>query len=283
MILTKDNLLRFVREKKYTTPTKVAEAFDTSTMIASAALSEIVKDKSIALTNLKIGSTPYYYDLRQKDCLIPLGESSLSGFDKDAFLKLRESQVVNDTSLSIQVRLAMERIKDFAIPIEINYDSKEFKFWIWYMLDVTEVKKQLNEALKQRSQKPAQTVSEKQVEKREEPQKQQIEQRTILKPQTIQNNESDEQQKIDMYLRERGFWVESKEKQEKGYLYTAKIKVSDIDIHFDCFFFNKKPTDSEIISFYTSSMRPKILFIRNPPKKFYILAENLDNCIVVNV
>lgn len=43
MILTKDNLLRFVRGKKYLTPTHIAESFKTNTMIASAALSELSK------------------------------------------------------------------------------------------------------------------------------------------------------------------------------------------------------------------------------------------------
>ena len=60
---------------------------------------------------------------------------------------LKENQVVNDSNLSIQQRLAVERIKDFAIPLEINYSSRNLKFWVWYMRNINETKKQILEVL----------------------------------------------------------------------------------------------------------------------------------------
>ncbi len=147
MILTKDNLLRYVREKKAVTPTMVAESFDTTTMIASAALSELAKDKLIAITNLKLASSPYYYDLKQKSYLMELGEKHLSKHEKDIFLKLKQKEIVSDNSLTIQERLAIEKIKDFAVPLSINFQGNDMLFWVWYMRNVDETRKQILDAL----------------------------------------------------------------------------------------------------------------------------------------
>ena len=131
MILTRDNLLRFVREKKYVTPSTVSEPFETSTMIASAALGELTKDKLLSVTHFKLGSSPYYYDPRQKEALIEIAEKHFSKLDKDIFLKLQQNQILNDKSLSVQERLAIARIKDFAIPLEISYNGLDLNFWVW--------------------------------------------------------------------------------------------------------------------------------------------------------
>ena len=60
MLLTRDNVLKFVKSQKYVTPTQVSKEFDVVTTIASAALSELVKDLSLKLTYIKFGTTPYY-------------------------------------------------------------------------------------------------------------------------------------------------------------------------------------------------------------------------------
>ena len=69
MLLTKDNILRFVQQHKYTTPTTVSKEFDTTTTIASAALGELADGINLQTTHIKFGTTPYYYDPKQKECL----------------------------------------------------------------------------------------------------------------------------------------------------------------------------------------------------------------------
>ena len=155
MLLTKDNLVKFVREKRYVTPTIIAESFETTTMIGSAALSELAQSKLVAISNIKLGSSPYYYDPLQKQCLIELGDKHLSGYEKEVFQKLKQFEIVNDNSLSIQEKLAMEKIKDFTLPLEVQHKDRNFKFWVWYLRDLNETKKlwkdkeyELNEILK---------------------------------------------------------------------------------------------------------------------------------------
>ncbi len=288
MILTKDNLLRYVREQKYTTPTSVAEIFDTTTMIASAALSELAKEKTVGITHLKLSASPYYYDPRQKEALQELGEKHLSNYEKEAYLKLKEQQVLNDTSLSIQIRLAIDRIKDFATPIELEHDSKQFKFWVWYLRDPNETKKQILDVLKGNSKGQVQTQTQKKQETKQQAHSQTKVEKENLPKNTISEVQGEvekdkEEEFIENYLTQNYLKIENKQKNEKGILYNAILKVGKIKIHFDCFYFSKKVSEVDIISFYTSSNKPKILFIKTPAKKLYKLEETLDNLSIVNV
>jgi hypothetical protein len=165
MILTKDNILRFIREQRYVTPTTIAENFDTSTMIASAALSELSKDKLVYITNVKLGSTPYYYDPNQKESLIEIGEAQFSKYEKQIFEKLKEQQIINHGALSIQEQLAIQNIKDFAYPLDIEYNGEYMKFWVWYLRDLKETKKQILEVLKEK-ETPSQKEKKPEKQKR---------------------------------------------------------------------------------------------------------------------
>jgi hypothetical protein len=151
MILTKDNLLRYIKQEKAVIPSSVAQVFDTTTTMASAALSELAKDKLIKITYLKLSSSPYYYDPKQASILIELGEKHLSKNEKDIFYKLKERQILNDNSLTIQERLAIGNIKDFAYLLEITNNDKNFKFWVWYQRNLDETKSQILEALNPKS------------------------------------------------------------------------------------------------------------------------------------
>ncbi|MFW6285593.1 MAG: hypothetical protein ACOC16_00310 [Nanoarchaeota archaeon] len=151
MILTKDNLLRYIKQEKAVIPSSVAQVFDTTTTIASAALSELAKEKLIKITYLKLSSTPYYYDPKQSSVLIELGEKHLSKNEKEIFHKLKEKQIVNDNSLTIQERLAIGNIKDFAYQLELTNNNKNFKFWVWYQRNLDDTKSQILEALNPKS------------------------------------------------------------------------------------------------------------------------------------
>lgn len=293
MILTKDNILRFVREKKYVTPTNIAEAFETTTTIASAALSELSKDKSIAITFFKLSSSPYYYDPRQRECLIEIAEKHFSNYDKEVYQLLKEKQVLNDNSLSIQLRLAVERIKDYAVPLEIEFEGKLLKFWVWYLRDLSETKKQIMEVLtpKKPEMKPTPKVNESKQNSKPQISKEVKEQTKVevqksFNPFENQENETEESKSelfIENYFKKNYLKMENKNKKEKTIEYDLSLTINKLKIVFECIYFVKKPTESEIMKFYTSSQKPKIIFIENAAKKFFKLAENLDNLEIVNI
>lgn len=329
MILTKDNILRFIKERKAVTPTIIAENFDTSTMIASAALSELAKDKLIGITEFKLSSSPYYYDLAQKEYLYELGLKHFSGYEKEILIKLKEQQVLNLNALSIQESLAIEKIKDFAKPLEIEHSGKILKFYIWYLRNFEETKKQIQEALSSslnseknnvpNHKKIEQSVSNTQKQINKEDKKIQIDKinqfekrdfyqnsnpvqlqeqlyskqqsnykQEYLKqetqkfePKQIQQNQIENF--IDNYFRQNYLQVESKTKDDKNIIYIVKLQINNLNVIFDCIYYNKKPTEFDIITFYSSSINPKIVFIENAAKKFFKLSENLKNLTIINI
>lgn len=324
MILTKDNILRFVKEKKAVTPTMIAENFDTSTMIASAALSELAKDKLILITNFKLSSSPYYYDPSQKEYLYELGLKHFSGYDKEILIKLKENEVLNVNSLSIQESLAIERIKDFAKPLEIEINQRQLKFYVWHLRDINETKKQIVDAINGKSINTNSSSSQKslksQVKEEQIPKisnsnnsnfnsqnnnnnnfgntrnsqtqnRQQNDQNFNsipqqqfghqFQPQDVKSNQYETF--IENYFRQNYLQIESKVKDEKRITYIATIQVNRICIVFDCIYYIKKPTEFDIITFYSSSVNPKIVFLENAAKKYFKLSENLKNLTIINI
>ena len=67
-----------------------------------------------------------------------------------------------------------------------------------------------------------------------------------------------------------------------GVLLAIKYSSSRYTIDVD-FSSSEKPSEIDIIKFYSSSVKPKILFIQNVPKKFDKLSDNLENLTIVNI
>jgi hypothetical protein len=318
MLLTKDNLLRFVKQKKYVIPSDVSSEFETSTMIASAALSELAKDGSVKITHLKLSSSPYYYDKTQKEAIQDLADKHFSGHDLNLYKKLKESQILNSNSLSAAEQLATIKIRDFGIPLEIETNGKTLKFWVWYLRDLDETTKQIKEYLlgdttsketkvkeevKKPSVKKEETIDiKKQLEvesktampevkkeiQREEIREKEEQPKVKSNPQfqgiEVEDGQEDKVQSfIEQYLKSNYLKVEEKDKLENGIFYSAILKINKITLHFDCKYFSKKPQETDIIKFYTSSMNPKIVFVENAPKKLFKLADNLENLELVNI
>jgi flagellar biosynthesis GTPase FlhF len=329
MILTKDNLLRYIRKNKAVTPTIVAESFETTTTIASAALSELAKEKLVAITYLKLSSSPYYYDPNQNSVLIELGEKHLTKNEKDIFHKLQQNQILSENSLTIPQRLAINNIKDFACPLEINYGEKQLKFWVWYQRDLSQTKSQILEALNSSNNNnsntqntPQKNIQEQTNKEKQKPtnnqqnQPQQIQQNTknqqnsnsYANKQTPNNDNSNQSQNkqenlkayqnqelplkaeqnekenfIENYLKANYLTIESKQKDDKGIEYKTSLKLPQMTIEIECYYFYKKPTETQLIKFYTTSLKPKIIFIEKCPKKILKLNENLENLKIINI
>lgn len=290
MILTRDNILRFVREKKYTTPTIISENFDTTTMIASAALSELAKTRELKISFLKYGGTPYYYDPKQKECLIELARLQYSNYDREIFEILLEKKILADNSLSIQQKLAIERLKDFATYIEIKSENQMMGFWIWFLLDIDKTKKELRDYLTEKQEdnfKEQENSNLNLVEKSNSEIKeksfrnQTIESKRILKVDNLKSDENEK--KIEIFFRENNLKIENKNKENKNILYKISFNLGKIKIIFDCIYFTKKPTEIDVIKFYSISNTPKIIFANIFSQKIIKLGRNLVNITLIGL
>jgi hypothetical protein len=143
----RDKLIQIVRERGPVLPNDVHREIKTNILFASAMLSELVDSKILRLSNLKVGGSPLYY--------VPGQESSLQNWanklhekEKRAFELLRERKILRDIDEEPLVRACLRQIKDFAVPLEVNYESEVELFWKWYLISNEEaeplIKKYLN-------------------------------------------------------------------------------------------------------------------------------------------
>jgi len=115
----KDKVLSVLKRRGPCLPIHVAKDTGMSMLFSSAFLSELIADKKVRVSDMKVGGSPLY--------LIPGQEPMLENFsqylkskEKDAFLLLKENKFLKDTELEPAIRVALRGIKDFAFPLNYN-------------------------------------------------------------------------------------------------------------------------------------------------------------------
>ncbi|MBI2664950.1 hypothetical protein HYX10_06450 [Candidatus Woesearchaeota archaeon] len=131
--LAASKVLELVKQKGPVIPVQISVEIGTNSLLASALLSELVSNKSLKLSSLKVGGTPLYYAPGQEDKLQNytkyLHDKEQKAYD---FLKLK--LVLRDRDLEPVVRVALRQIKDFAHPLNVQQGYDVELFWKWYLL-----------------------------------------------------------------------------------------------------------------------------------------------------
>src|SRR3989344_5074183 len=118
-------------------PIQISKELNTNLIFAGAILSELVSRKSLVITHVKKGGSPFYYCKGQEEKLQNLS-SNLGSKEKEIYNLLKENQVLMDINLEAWQRVAIREIKDYAYKIDYNFDGKPFVFWKWYLLNEEE-------------------------------------------------------------------------------------------------------------------------------------------------
>jgi len=121
----KEKIVSFIRRNGPSLPVHIAKEVELSTLFTSAFLSEIISEKRIRTSNMKVGSSPLY--------LIPGQEPQLEKFsqylkskEKEAFLRLKEKKILRDSEQEPAIRVALREIRDFAIPFRKSEQGELF-------------------------------------------------------------------------------------------------------------------------------------------------------------
>ncbi len=112
-------ILSFIRVRGPSLPVHIAKEINTSILFTSAFLSELISEKELKISSLKVGNSSLYF--------IPGQEPLLEGFshhlnnkEKEAFELLKQKKVLKDHEQHPVIRIALRNIKDFAIPFQKN-------------------------------------------------------------------------------------------------------------------------------------------------------------------
>lgn len=115
----KKKILEILQRDGPSLPVPIAKKIAMQPMFASAILSELLNEKRVKTSSMKVGSSPLYLIPGQEERLEVFTEN-LGGVEKEAYLKLKDNKFLEDAAQEPRIRVALRAIKDFAIPIQLN-------------------------------------------------------------------------------------------------------------------------------------------------------------------
>src|SRR3989338_3672885 len=143
---TNEQILDLVKQKGPILPVQVSKHINDNILMTSARLSELLSSKKLKISSIKVGGSPLYYVDGQEVKLQNYADN-LGSKEKEAYNLLKEKKILRDSALEPAIRVALRIIKDFSIPLQVNYDNKTEIFWKWYLAQNTEVQEIIKEAL----------------------------------------------------------------------------------------------------------------------------------------
>ncbi len=149
----KENIISIMKRRGPSLPVHVAKETGLSILFASAFLSELIADKRIKYTEMKVGSSPIYF-LNEHAPMLEKFSQHLSSREKDAFNLLKEKRFLIDAEQTPVIRVALRAIKDFAIPFLKNGQT----IWRYYLVPESEFSMAIKQEVKE-------TLLEKEEEK----------------------------------------------------------------------------------------------------------------------
>jgi hypothetical protein len=139
----KEKILMLLNRKGPSLPVHIARETGLSILFSSAFLSELVADKKIKISYLRVGSSPIYFLPEHFSSLERFSEH-LKSKEKEAYLLLKEHNFLKDAELPPAIRIALREIKDFAIPLQKNNEL----YWRYFTVTEQEFKPELIEIKK---------------------------------------------------------------------------------------------------------------------------------------
>jgi len=176
----KEKILSFIREKGPVLPVEVAKHIDSNILMASAHLSELSSNGKVRISNVKIGGSPLYYTPGQESQLQRFADN-LHEKEKMAYDLLFQKKVLRDRGVEPVIRVALRAIKDYAVPLQVNFKGSSEIFWRWYLLTNEESEKLIRPFFKKKPvEKEVGKKIEKPLEKRKPIKKEKIDRSAFL-------------------------------------------------------------------------------------------------------
>jgi hypothetical protein len=128
---TKERILNTIRASGPTFPARIARETNISPLFIGALLSEMVSERKLVMSSMKVGSSPLYFTPGQEAGLETF-TNYLNGKEREAFERLKQSQILDDEAQDPAIRVALRKIKDFAQPLPARIGAEEKLFWKFF-------------------------------------------------------------------------------------------------------------------------------------------------------
>lgn len=280
----KERILSVIRTRGPNFPSPIASEIQTSILFTSAFLSEMLSDKQIKITNMKVGSSPIYYIPGQEIQLENFAIKYLKSKEKEAFVLLKERRILDDSEQLPAIRIALREIKDFAIP----YEKENTLYWKYFIASEEEIKipeKKQEENLKESEKEYSKSVKIEENIKENHPQEKipkpekKIKKKSTSKKTIQKKGDENFFNKIKEYLSKKNIEIIDIINFSKG---EAILKIKNNETEEILFAFNKKKiSEKEIIKAYKKSLEYQlnysILSLGDSPKKLNEIISAIKN------
>ncbi len=171
---TRDRILEIIGVKGPVLPVQIAKEIGINILMASAHLAELTASRKLKISTIKVGSSPLYY-LPGQEATLQKYTENMNDKEKKAYDSLNNSKVLRDSEQEPVIRVALREIKDFAIPLNVNYNNSKEIFWKWYLTSNEEAEQLIKSKLEIIEKPIENRIEEKRAEKIEKAEPQQIE------------------------------------------------------------------------------------------------------------
>ncbi len=155
----RESLLNIVKLRGPVLPADVHKQMGTDLMFAAAMLAELVSNRNVRITNVKMGGSPFYYLDGQEFKLQDLMKH-LNSKDREVAERLKKEKIIRDNDCSSLERFSLRQIKDYAYPIKVNNNNQVEIFWRWYLFSEEDAKREIVEILTPRVEEPIREIQQ---------------------------------------------------------------------------------------------------------------------------
>lgn len=152
MLDKKQKIEAIIKSRGPSLPSHVSNQIELSLLFTSALLSEMVAEKTLRLTHLKIGGSPLYYLAGQEQQLENF-INNLPTQEKEVVRILKEKRILEDDKLTPLQRVALRNTKDFAIIVKHKLGDREKVFWQYYLVPEEEANKEIKNIIDKEMEK----------------------------------------------------------------------------------------------------------------------------------
>lgn len=178
---TRDRILEIVKAQGPVLPVQVSKEIGTNILMASAHLAELTASNKLKISTIKVGGSPLYY-LPGQEIMLQKFTANMNDKEKKAYDLLQQKTILRDAEQEPVIRVVLREIKDFAIPLNVNYNNNREIFWKWYLTSNEEAEQLIKSKL-QIIEKPIERkIEEKTLKQEIEQQKSEEKGQQIQKP-----------------------------------------------------------------------------------------------------
>ncbi|MDP7520935.1 MAG: hypothetical protein QF567_01730 [Candidatus Pacearchaeota archaeon] len=261
----KEKIISIFKIRGPSLPVHIASRIGLSILFTSAFLAELVSDRKIIISNMRVGSSPIYF-IKGQELMLERFSQHLQSKEKEAFILLKERKILDDKKQEPAIRVALRSIRDFAIPFRKDEDI----FWRYFTIKEPEIKE---------IQKPIKSIEKRIIQEKQELETKEKPKRKPIRKKISQKKNEKFFNKVKEFLLEKSIEILDIKDFNKDNL---TLKIRDNGKEQLLIAYNKKRiNESDLIKIHKKSLELNlpyiILSLGETPKKLDELINAIKN------